>query len=147
MAKAKTYDEATANLDAAKTTLSDAKEVVRTFKTENKIRRNKPVEDEKVAKKLEALEAKVEKAREAMDITKEIAKDLKPRKDRVTKYEYPADCVSDKDKKKYRAKMRRDSKKADAPEGEDKAAKPSKKKVIKKSAPVAEETEEEEGED
>jgi len=134
MAKPKTYEEAVTNMEAAKTKLGAEKEALREFKKENKIRRNKPVEDAAVAKKLEAAEAKVEKAREAFDAAKEVAKELKPRKERVTKYEYPEDCVTDKDKKKYRAKMRREAKKADAPAEEKKpAAKKAAKKVAKKA--------------
>lgn len=133
MAKPKDYDEAIAQLEAAKATLAEKKEILKEFKTENKIKRNKPVEDEKLAAKLEKLDEAVTKARDAVDVAKEAAKDLKPRKARVTKYEYPDDCVTDKDKKKYRAKMRRDSKKADDPEGE-KPKPEKKKKVVKKPA-------------
>lgn len=138
MSKPKTYEEALEALETAKANLGEVKEANREFKKENKIRRNKPIEDEAIAKKLEASEAKVDKAREAMEAAKLNAKELKPRKDRVTKYEYPDDCVTDKDKKKYRAKMRREAKKSDAPEGEEKKTAAKKKVVAKKTAAVAE---------
>jgi len=131
MAKPKDYDEAVQQLEAAKTDLSEKREALREFKTENKIKRNKPVEDPAIQKQLETHEGAVEKAREVVDAAKAAAKELKPRKERVTKYEYPEDCTTDKDKKRYRAKMRREAKKAES--GDD--AKPAaKKKVVKKDA-------------
>jgi hypothetical protein len=133
MAKPKDYEEALAQLETAKENLAAEREGLREFKKENKIRRNKPVEDAKVAKELEAKESKMEAARQKMEDAKTAAKELKPRKERVTKYEYPADCVTDKDKKKYRAKMRREAKKETAGEGEAKAT-PKKKTPIKKPA-------------
>jgi len=135
MAKPKTYEEAAEQLEAAKGKLSEAKEEVRNFKKEHKIKRGKPIEDAKVNSQLEKLEAAVDKAREAVDTAKEAARELKPRKERVTKYEYPEDCVTDKDKKRYRAKMRRDSKKDEKGETDKKpAAKKTAKKAVKKPA-------------
>lgn len=133
MAKPKDYDEALVQLTAAKEDLAEKREDLRNFKTENKIKRNKPVEDEAIKKQLETKEAGVEKAREAVDAAKLAAKELKPRKERVTKYEYPDDCTTDKDKKRYRAKMRREAKKEAAGETEGKDKKPA-KKVVKKDA-------------
>lgn len=139
MGKPKTYEEASQQLDTAREKLATEKDALREFKRENKIKRDKPVEDAAIAKKLEAAEKRVEKAREAVETAKEAVKELKPRKERSTKYEYPADCVTDKDKKKYRAKIRRESKKEESGEEkgkEAKAEKPEKKKVAKKK-PVA----------
>lgn len=133
MAKPKTYDEALEQLNTAKEKLSEVKDGLREFKKENKIRRNKPVEDEKIAAQLEKKEEIVDKAREKVDLAKEAAKELKPRKERVTKYIYPDDCITDKDKKKFRAKARRDAKKKDeGDEGKEEKKSP-KKKVVKKS--------------
>jgi len=134
--KVKTYEEATAAMEVAKEKLGTEKEALREFKKENKIRKNKPVEDAAIAKKLEIADGKVEKAREAFDAAKAVAKELKPRKERVTKYEYPEDCTTDKDKKRHRAKMRREAKKAEAGDADDK--KPAAKKVAKKVAKKAE---------
>lgn len=136
MAKPKSYDEALAQVEDLKTQLSEAKEDLREFKKENKVKRNKPLEDAKLAAQLEKKEAEVEKLRTQMDELKEAAKELKPRKERQTKYEYPADCTTDKDKKKFRAAKRREAKKAakgeTAPEAE--GAKPTKKVIKKKPA-------------
>jgi len=134
MAKPKDYDEALAQLETAKEAYASEKEAIRDWKKENKIRRNKPIEDPKVQAELEKREAKVETLREAMDAAKEAAKELKPRKERVTKYEYPDDCTTDKDKKKYRAKMRREAKKAEKGEADPDAKATPKKKAVKKPA-------------
>jgi len=131
MAKAKTYEEALEIMEAAKAKYAELKEELREFKKEHKVRRDKPVEDAKIAAQLEKKEAALEKALAASEEAKEVAKGLKPSKDRVSKYEYPEDCVSDKDKKRYRTKMRRDAKK---PEGEEKVE----KKPLKKAAEAEE---------
>lgn len=133
MAKPKTYDEALTQVEGLKEQLSEAKNDLREFKKENKVKRNKPLDDPKLAAQLEKKEALVEKLRLQMDELKETARELKPRKDRVTKYDYPADCTTDKDKKKFRAKMRRETKKAAKGETEKASDKPA-KKVIKKKA-------------
>ena len=140
MAKAKTYDEALTQMEGVKNQLAEAKEDLRNFKQENKVKRNKPVEDPKTQAQLEKKEALVEKLRTQFEELKGSAKELKPRKDRQTKYVYPTDCVTDKDKKKFRAKMRREAKKAAEPKSETKGDAPvPKKTVLKKKA--AEETE------
>lgn len=135
--KPKDYDDALKQLEAAKEKLAAEKVAIREFKAEKKIRRNKPVEDKEIAASLEKKEAAVETAREAVDAAKAAAKELKPRKERVTKYVYPDDCVTDKDKKKYRAKMRREKKKAEAGDAGEKKPAP-KKKVVKKPADAPE---------
>ena len=114
MAKAKTYEEALEQVNSLKETLAEERTALREFKSENNIKRGKEPEDEKIAAKLEKLAGAVEKTREAIDEAKAAAKELKPRKERVTKYDYPEDCTTDADKKKYRAKMRREAKKAEA---------------------------------
>jgi len=136
MTKSKTYEEALENLDALKAELAEAKTDLREFKKENKIKRNKPVEDEKIASQLEKKDKGVEALRDKVEEAKTEAKELKPRKERVTKYTYPDDCVTDKDKKKYRAKMRREAKKAANPE---KAPAEKKEKKVKKKPAAADE--------
>jgi len=137
MTKPKNYEDALAQLDTAKENLANERVALREFKAENKIRRNKPVEDAEVAKKLEAAEGKVEAARTVMDEVKSAAKELKPRKERVTKYNYPEDCITDKDKKRHRAKMRRELQKEE--KGDAKEVKPAAKKAVKKPAAKTEE--------
>lgn len=118
MAKKKlTFEEATDELTENKSVLAEKKEVLKAFKTENKIKKNKPIGDVKIEGKLEKLNLAVEKQRERVEASKELVKELKPRKDRVVKYDYP-EGMDDKEKKKLRTKMRRDAKKAEKGETE-----------------------------
>lgn len=130
MAKAKTFEEAQEQFNAAKEALKDAKTVLREFTIENKIKKDKAPEDPKLASKFEKLNKAVEKAREDAEAAKEAVKELKPKKVRETKYEYP-EGMTDKEKKKYRAKVRRDKLAAEKPPKE--AKEPKEKKPLKKS--------------
>lgn len=140
MAKPKNYEEALEQVNVAKEGLKEAKVAVREFRTENKIKRGKEPEDAKLKASLAKLEKAVETAKEKLEASRADAKELKPRKQRATIYDYPADCVTDADKKKYRAKMRREKRKAEKAEegGEEKKA-PAKKKVVKKKPAATEE--------
>ena len=81
----------------------------------------------------------VEKAIEVRDAAQAAEKELRPRKERKSIYTYPDDCVTAQDKKKFRAKSRREKKKAEkdaekaAKGGEDKKDAPPKKKLKKKT--------------
>lgn len=128
----KAYDEVLAKAKAKKEELAEAKKDLRAWKKENKIKRNKPVEDEKLKKALEKKETQLEKLTSEHEKALKAAKDLKPASSRRTKYEYPADCVTDQDKKKYRAKMRREKAKAEKGENPEKPAKKEKKAKVEK---------------
>lgn len=130
----KTHEEAVAQLEAAKENLKSAKVALREFKSENGIKKGVEPEDAKIKKGLEKLEAAVEKAQADLDSVKEVEKELKPRKDRPVKYEYP-EGFTDKQKKQYRAKMRRDAKAAvkAAEKGEEKTEKAPKAEKAEKS--------------
>ena len=101
---------------------------------ENKIKKGATPEDPKILKKFESLTKKVETSREVAEGLKEALKELKPKKNRETKYAYP-EGMSDKDKKKFRAAQRRAAKGEKAPkeketgDGEAKTKKPLKKKT------------------
>lgn len=132
MSKPKTYEEALEQVKNLKETLAEERTALREFKSENNIKRGKEPEDEKVAAKLLKLNEAVDKTRESIDEAKVAAKELKPRKERVTKYDYPDDVTTDADKKKYRAKMRREKTKAEKGEGKEEKATPKKKNPVKK---------------
>ena len=127
MSKDQTYEEALEELTTAKETLSEAKTTKRDFMKENKIKRNTVPDDSKLASKLEKHENAVTKAQEKVDDARETAKGLKPRKVRETKYEYP-EGMTDKEKKRFRAKKRREAKGEKEPK-----KKETKKKLKKKS--------------
>ena len=128
--KERTYDQATEEFEVAKAKLAESKENLKVFRAENKIKKDKPVEDPKIAKGLEKAEAAVEKARESYDALRAELKELKPNKTRNLKYEYPEGMVDEKERKRFRAKMRKDAKKAES--GDE--VKPTKKAKAEKSA-------------
>lgn len=144
----KTYEEVIELQEVAKTKLGEAKEALKIFRAENKIKRNKPIEDEKLQKAFDKVEAKVTSAKEAFDALKAEAKALKPKTTRGVKYTYPEGMDDANDRKKYRAKMRREAKRAEAgdnpekPAKESKADKPSKKVKAKKKTTKVEKPEE-----
>ena len=129
MAKPKSYEEALEQFKNAREALKEAKTTKREFMKEHKIKKDVAPEDAAVAKKWDKLLANVEKAQEEVEEYRSIAKDLKPKKERVTKYDYPDD-MDDKEKKKYRAKMRKEAKKEEKEPGEEKKGN---KKILKKT--------------
>lgn len=141
MKEVKDYDSAIELQKAGKTELKAAREELRAFKKENKIKKDAKVEDKKIASKLEKLEATVVALKEKQETIDEKVKELKPRKDRVVKYEYP-EGLTDAEKKSYRAKKRREANKAAKGEDENAGAEEgtpestggkAKKKISKKS--------------
>lgn len=126
MGSPKTHEEAVAVLEAAKEDLMNKKKELRTFRVENGIKKDVPVEDAKVKAKLEKLEKAVAGAQGKLEKAKEEEKGLKPVKTRIAKYEYP-EGMTDKEKKKLRAKLRREAKAAAGGE------KPKKEKKAKKA--------------
>ena len=130
MTKAKTFEEATEQFNASKETLKEAKTELREFMIENKIKKDKAPEDPKLVVKLEKLTQKVDRAQEAAEAAKESVKELKPKKERETKYEYPKG-MTDKDKKKFRTAARRKAKAPEKAEKEEKSEKTAKKPLKK----------------
>lgn len=124
MAKEVTHEEAVANVEATKTSLKEAREALRTFKQDNGIKRDAVPEDAKIKKELDKLVSAADKAKAAADKAKETEKAIRPRKERSSKYEYPDGMTAD-EKKKFRAKARREAKagekKADKAKETDKA--------------------------
>jgi len=148
-------DKATAAIEklaTAKENYSTAREELKEVMKENKIKRGAEVEDvtpAKVQKSYKIKLGKVEKAKALLEKAKEAVKSTKVKKERVSKYEYPEDCLSVEDKKKYRTKLRNAKKKADKPAKEKKAdkgdapAKGSKKKTSKKKVEAEDANEDE----
>jgi hypothetical protein len=96
-----------------------AREAFVKFVKENNLDMKTEPSDKKLAKKWNALKAELEAAKEAEKAAgetkegkKSSKKEEKPKKEkkaaapRPSKYEYPADCVSKEEKKKFRAKQR-----------------------------------------
>lgn len=130
-------EQATEAQKNAKDALKAAKADLKAFRKENKIKPGEEPTDEKLTKKFNKLVKAVEEAESELVKADTAIKELTPPKGRATTYTYPEDVVTAADKKKYRAKMRRDAKKAKA-EGEPAAEvkespEPSKKKKEKKT--------------
>lgn len=124
------------NVEAAKENLASTKEELavaqaekKAFEKENKLAKGEDHSESKVGKKWTKLNDQVQKKLKAIEDIKAYMSENKPKKEkagRVTSYTYPADVVTAGDKKKYRAKMRAEAKKADkadAPAGESKKKK------------------------
>lgn len=137
MAKTKSHEELVAEVEAAKEVLKTKRSELREFKQENDIKKDKRPEDAKISAKLDKLSEAVDKAEKALEIAREAEKEARPKKEKIVKYDYP-EGMTDDEKKKFRAKARRDSaakEKAEKPEKKDKAEKKEEKpekKVIKK---------------
>lgn len=131
------YEEAIEAVNLKKAALKEAKQALRAFRKENDINPDDPIEDEKLAKKSAKLVAVVEKAETELEEANIAAKELKPKSERVSKYEYPEGLTA-AEKKKFRAKARAAAKKAAKGENPDAGEKPAKK--AKKEAEATEPT-------
>ena len=109
-----TFDEAKEALSGAKDANKAAKTELKSFDKKNKVKKGDDSDLKKDAKKERKLLAETAAAASAkVQESKELVKSLKPKKDRVSKYEYPEDIKGDsKAEKRYRASMRGKAKSA-----------------------------------
>lgn len=136
MGKAKfaNAEEAKAFVSTKKGELKTAKEELRAFEKENKLEKGGDHSGhEKHGKKWSKMNKVVESLRAEIEAAENWAKENKPKKEktpRAVKYEYPKECVTEADRKKYRAKMRAQAKSEQkkAEKGEAGESKKSKKK-------------------
>lgn len=133
MAKTKfaSYGEATTAAETAKNEKKAARQALKEFEAEKGLKHREDHsenEDGKVAKQWKKLNAALQTAITAEEEAEKASKDLKPKKEREAKYDYPEDCVSAEQKKKYRAEARAAAKKA--AKGEAKAEKAEKKEKV-----------------
>lgn len=161
MAKAfKTYEEAVDAQKEAALDLKEAKTALTDYYKKNKLKRDEDYTDdakhgtkvarlqkevdkkettlEAIQEQLEALTPKGKKKPSAAAAVREEEAKGKPKKEkkasepRNTKYEYPENCVTPDEKKKYRIKMRNAAKgKEEKPGKEEKKAKPGKEEAPK----------------
>ena len=129
--KFQTYEEALTAQEEAKSAVKEAKTALTEYYTKNKLKRNEDyTDDAKHGGKIQRLQQNIDKASETLADINEQVKGLKPGKakaGRDTKYEYPADCVTAEQRKKYRIKMRKEAD-SDKPKKE-KTEKPAPKKA------------------
>lgn len=131
-AKIKTYDEAVAAQVDGKQDIKDAKVALTSYYKENKLKRSDEHEG-KHGKRIERLEAAVERAQDNLAKANELAKDLKPPTVRKTKYDYPDDIDTPEKRKKYRQAQRAAKNKKDKPTKKIKKNKKGKKSKKNKS--------------
>jgi hypothetical protein len=103
-------DEKQAALDAAKSSLGEAREELRSFRAKHGIKKGETPSEPKVAEKLEKLEKRVSKREAAMHEAKAALKGKTPKAERVSKYNYPKDCDTPEKKKKFRQEARKAAK-------------------------------------
>jgi len=137
MAKTKfaSYEEATTAAETAKHEKKAARQALKEFEAEKGLKHREDHsenEDGKVAKQWKKLNAALQTAITAEEEAEKAAKDLKPKKEREAKYDYPEGCVSAEQKKKFRAEARAAAKKAAKGEVKAEKAEKSSKKDKKK---------------
>lgn len=124
--------EESAEIIAARTALTDAKEKLARFLKKNGLESAEDVHGEpEIEKKKENLVRKVEEQKKLLKKAKKGTKAPKEKSVRESKYDYPEDCVTKEDKKKFRSKMRAEAAAALKPKKEKVAA-----KDVKAEAPV-----------
>ena len=132
-AKLKTYEEAIEAQSEGKVKVREAKQAKTDYLKTNKLKRNVDYsKDKKHGAKLVKLDNAIERTSNSLAKVNEQVKNLKPVKERVSKYEYPEGLTSD-EKKKFRQVARAASNK-DAKPKKEKAPKAKKEKVSKKKA-------------
>jgi len=111
-----TYDSAKTELASVKEELGVASSELKDFLKSNKLKRDEDHSkhsDKKIAKQYNALVAAVDAKQNRKDELLTFLKNNKPEpKERESKYNYPSEVESTLDKKKYRASMRSNAKKA-----------------------------------
>ena len=145
--KFKNLEEALEAQKEAKETVKKAKQALTDYFTKNKLKRNQDyTDDAKHGAKIERLQKEIDKASNTLaDVNSQVSS-LKPGKGkagREMKYEYPPECKTAEQRKKYRIEQRKKANNADKPkketskqEVENAKPKASAKKVKSKSSPV-----------
>lgn len=150
-----THEEALANLESAKEAKKAAYDAREAFSKKNGLPPKKDHSSHKeFGKAFSPLNQAWLDAKDAITEAEKIEKEVRPKSERPSKYDYPADIVTADDKKKYRAKMRakvksdaksptegkpkKDKAKDEAPAGGDAAKEVSKKKKKKNKASTKE---------
>tara|TARA_R110001599_G_scaffold15757_1_gene65357 strand:+ start:24070 stop:24621 length:552 start_codon:yes stop_codon:yes gene_type:complete len=147
---AKTHEDAKTAVEAAGASRKEAKAALNSFLQENELRKNVDhsgkLEQPGLQKKYDKLRAAWTSAKELETTAKANEKDSRPRKERETKYNYPSDCTTGGDRKKFRAACRAGAKRAkvelaDYLENPSKYEKAADEAKAKKSAEKAEKAE------
>jgi hypothetical protein len=130
------YEEALEALEAAKAEQKAARTALDSFGMKNKLPKGKDhSENKEHGKTWSKLNKAWQTAKDARMAIEEAAKALKPaRAERTSKYEYPEDCVTADQKKKFRAAQRAEKKRAEKGETPKKEKKVQKEEKAQKPA-------------
>ena len=120
--KFKNLEEALEAQKKAKETVKEAKQALTDYFTKNKLKRNQDyTDDAKHGAKIERLQKEIDKASNTLaDVNSQVSS-LKPGKGkagREMKYEYPPECKTAEQRKKYRIEQRKKANNADKPKKE-----------------------------
>ena len=141
--KFKNLEEALEAQKEAKETVKEAKQALTDYFTKNKLKRNQDYTgDAKHGAKIERLQKEIDKASNTLaDVNSQVSS-LKPGKGkagREMKYEYPPECKTAEQRKKYRIEQRKKANNADKPkkEASEKPKKETSKKEVENAKPKA----------
>ena len=139
--KFKNLEEALEAQKEAKETVKEAKQALTDYFTKNKLKRNQDyTDDAKHGAKIERLQKEIDKASNTLaDVNSQVSS-LKPGKGkagREMKYEYPPECKTAEQRKKYRIEQRKKANNADKPKKEtsEKPKKETSKKEVENAKP------------
>ena len=116
--KFKTLEEAQAAQTEAKAAVKKEKEVLTAYYTKNKLKRNEDyTDDAKHGSKIDRLQKNIDKASEVLEDINTQVTELSPKKgkaakaetSRSMKYDYPADCTTAEQRKKFRIAARKEA--------------------------------------
>jgi hypothetical protein len=125
------YEAALEKLSTLKEAASAARSLLQSFTKKNNLSMKDAPADKKLKPEWTKLTTAYSEAKANRDAQEEIAKSLKPKKEKATRYVYPKECVTGPDRKKFRAAARAEKNRAE------KAANPKKKKSSTKKAETA----------
>jgi len=106
MAKTKSYEQLSVEITELKASKKTVNNEIGGIRLKFNIKKGEKPADKKVLKDWNALHEEKAKMAAALEKLEEAAKELRPKKVRETKYEYPADCESKEDRKNFRSRMR-----------------------------------------
>lgn len=141
--KFKNLEEALEAQKEAKETVKEAKQALTVYFTKNKLKRNQDyTDDAKHGAKIERLQKEIDKASNTLSDVNSQVSSLKPGKGkagREMKYDYPPECKTAEQRKKYRIEQRKKANNADKPkkEASEKPKKETSKKEVENAKPKA----------
>jgi hypothetical protein len=130
-----THEQVQEKLQGLKAQRKEVNNAIGAIRLKHRIEKGGKPKDKKLLAEWNSLHEKKEEFTKQIEKLETQAAELKPRKERETKYDYPADCITPEQKKAFRTKMRAQANAANKPEKTSKKE-GKKEKAPKKEAPV-----------